>query len=597
VSRRVLLLLAAGVAAALTGCATLPTPSQDQDSLVVLVQESPAPRVGPETGPGVLRFTGPTALSVPVAADPQKLVFLKVRPGTYTPDTAGFVAGGQDVAPLVVPPGSVVLFPWKITRVTQAGARVRRLAPLSSDDQQAASEGLTDYIDFGKWFGRTAIGFGAHIPRLVPEQGNVPYTITSTPPGASVSIDDQPFGATPLTVTLRTGKHLLALEIPGVAVTRTYVTVASAGSIDITMPVMVEQEVQAATEKAGRRTLLISSFQNMGSADADNLAAVFPQVIRSDLRDDTLLDLVDASSVVSPGVPGKPDFAEADRKGIDLIVSGYYDSRPDGLLVYAALYDVRTEMARSSIVYTGKAGLSMFDSIDSMATEFIARIDTVLPEVGRPLVDESAGVQSRIVSVEKKRSETDLIARRAEHRSSLTLFSGPQTVGIVDREYPALPNTVAALLPVGLAWDYVLAGPLSLTVALQPAITWDSASEASPGPYLTQPFVDVPLRIGPTYTLSGWNVDLSFSLQGEIRYLQAFYELGEGPVYLPSLVGSISLFTSARAYVNRKLSELPQFIEFGFSWFIAGVQTDLQLANPVPVPLALQLTLGYGVRL
>lgn len=371
----------------------MPTPRAEDDSLVLFIAENPSPRTGPDRGPTSLQFDGPLAFRLGVPNDARKLFFLRVRPGTYTLRTPGLAPADAAPAVIQVPAGAVVLAPFKLTRVADAGARVRRLAPVDAADQEKASAELTDYIDFGRWFGRTAIGFGASIPRLVPEQGNVAYTITSTPSGATVSIDDQPFGTTPLTATLRTGKHLLQLEIPDVALTRTFVTVESAGSIDITLPLQARQEVAAARERSQKRTLLLSAFQNMGGPETDNLSATFPQVIRGDLRDDTRLVLVDAATLVAQrgGIPGAPDFAEADKLGIDLIVSGYYLAGPDGLLVYAALYDVRTEMARSSITYTGQAGLSMFDSIDAMAADFIAGIGKVLPEVGKKQVDENAG--------------------------------------------------------------------------------------------------------------------------------------------------------------------------------------------------------------
>ena len=131
-----------------------------------------------------------------------------------------------------------------------------------------------------------------------------------------MSIDDQPFGATPLTVTLRTGKHLLQLEIPDVGLTRTFVNVASTGSIDITLPVQAKQEVAEARERSQKRTILLSAFQNMGGAEMDNLSAIFPQVIRGDLRDDTRLVLVDALPLWSragEGLPGTPTL----RRRID----------------------------------------------------------------------------------------------------------------------------------------------------------------------------------------------------------------------------------------------------------------------------------------
>jgi hypothetical protein len=54
------------------GCASLPNPSSDTDSLFVMISENPAPRVGLETGADTLYFKGPSPFSIRVGAQERR---------------------------------------------------------------------------------------------------------------------------------------------------------------------------------------------------------------------------------------------------------------------------------------------------------------------------------------------------------------------------------------------------------------------------------------------------------------------------------------------------------------------------------------------
>ena len=587
----------------LAGCASFPKPSSDNDSLFVLLSENPAPRSGPEKGGDTLRFQGPSSFSIRVGGEERRGYYIKVKPGRYSLAASDLIPSGSGPeSSFEIPAGTVYLFSMKYTRVREPEERVRRLVPMAPEDQKNASALLTDWLDYETWFGRLVEGFGAYPPRLGEEEGNVEFGITSTPPGAQVTVDDQAWGTTPVTTMLHTGKHLLQLEIPGVALTKQFIDVQSKGEIDVSLPLLQAQEAKDLKDKSQRITILLTAFQNMGSAENDNLRSVFPQVIGGDLRGDSRIDLVDAGELVARGggIPGKPDFAVANQKGIDLIVSGYYTARPDGLLVYAALYDVETELPRASIMYTGKAGLAMFDSVDAMATEFIAGIDRALPEVR--LFEKGATVQTRLVSYEKKRSETTIIEKRQAMRSSLTFIEGPNVAVTGGLHVPAFPNALLAILPIGAIFDYTLNGPFSLMALFQPAVSFDSPG--NPGidqtaSYVSVPYLDIPLKFGPEYTLFGYNVDLSFALLGEARFAQKWFDTGSGngTVYKAVWTGALGSETTARLYLNSRISERPSFFFLGFNWFLVGVQTNIDFSSPQLSPLELSLSLGYGFRL
>ncbi len=415
---------------------------------------------------------------------------------------------------------------------------------------------------------------------------------------ARVTIDQKQWGVTPVKIALPAGRHVLELEIPGVARTTTLVDLQSRGEIHLTLTPPSPQTAKDFKDTSKKITILLSSFQNMGSQDSENYRSVFPQVIGADIQGDPRIVLVDAPDIIDRpgGVPGAPDFARARQGGIDLIVSGYYAARPDGLLVYAALYDVGTELPRASVMYTGTAGLSMFDSIDSMASEFLSGIDRALPGV-RTKTAPTAGVESRIVSYEKKRADSAIIARRQAMRSSLSFVVGPSIAAVGSIYQPAFPGALLAFLPLGVIYDYSLGGPISLTAILRPAVAFGPGTNSDTS-YASVPYLDIPLRFGPSYTVFGSKVDLAFGFLGEGRFVRAWFDNGSGSkVYKSLWVFGLDLETSLRVYLQSRISDRPSWFLFGFEWYIIGMETEIDLSQPRVAPLEISLALGYGFRL
>jgi hypothetical protein len=590
----------------LGGCASVPGPTTDKDSLFVFLSENPAPGTGPEKGTDTLRFKGPSDFTIRPGTETQRGYYVRVKPGRYTADIGDLAAGAalSGASEFEIPPGTVFLYPLKFTRVAGGNSpRLRRLVPLAPEDQKISSTLLTDYFDFQKWFGKAVLGFGAYPPRLPAEPARVEFSVSSTPPGAQLTIDDQAWGVTPVTTRLHVGRHLLRLEIPGVSFARTFVDVPAKGEITIDLPRMPEQEVKDLQERSRKITILLSPFANMGSSENENLRSVFPQVIGSDLRDDSRIVLVDADERVprAERTPRAPDFAQANRQGTDLIVSGYYTARQDELLVYAALYDVRTQAARASLMYTGKAGLAMFDSIDAMAAQFIGSINAALQDIDTRAAGREAAVEGRTVTAERRIVETATIEKRQAMVRSLTFITGPSVAFIGMIAQPAFPNAILAALPLGLVYDQSLGGPFSLMASIQAALVYDTPgnpNNRSNGAYTSSPYVDIPLRIGPAYTLFGEKADLSFALQGEGRFMIAYFDdTTGGTIYKPVWVLGLGVETTARFYLQSRMSEKPSFFLVGFNWFLMGMQTEIDFTQVHIDPMELALTFGYGFRL
>jgi hypothetical protein len=93
-------------------------------------------------------------------------------------------------------------------------------------------------------------------------------------------------------------------------------------------------------------------------------------------------------------------------------------------------------------------------------------------------------------------------------------------------------------------------------------------------------------------------VDVAFALLGEARFMQAFFDTSSGGrEYKPAWFWGIGLETSARLYLQSRLSETPSYFLFGFYWYLIGMQANIDFSSPRIVPIALSLSLGYGFRL
>jgi hypothetical protein len=592
--RGALLVLAAAL---LGGCATVPGPEADTDSLVVLYNENPPHSAAArETGIDTLRFTGPSSFAVSLGGREGRVHCVRVKPGRYAVETPGPFAGWGGAAPsdLDIPPAAVVLYPLKVTRLpAHRVTRVCQLAPLTPEDRRTASAMLTDIIDYGKWFGRASEGFGAWPPRLGEEPGTVPFTVASTPPGARVIVDGEEWGSAPAATSLRPGRHLVQVEMPGAA-HRQYVEVKEGG--EITIPLAPG----GTAENDGKIVVLLTAFRNLGSADGDALRPFFSQAIRTELLGSPGLSVAEPFAPVPAGASSSPDFQSAGRQGMDLVIGGWYSTRGGALFVYAALYDVQSEAALASTLYTGTVGLSLFDSIDEMALRFTRGVEAALRQRQAAVAERSAAVDARVVAYQRQRARTALVEKRQLMRDSLSVVIGPSWAGASGTRLPSGFAAVSALAPLGLLWEHSLAGPFSLTASIQPAVAFEnSASGGDPSiDYIHNGFVDIPLRFGPAYTLFGPEADLTFALQGEGRFAQAYFDDGAGgAVYKPLWIVGLGIQTSARLYLQTRLSERPTFLLLGFTWFAMGMQTEVDFTRPRIIPMELSLLFGYGARL
>ncbi|HUV06221.1 MAG TPA: PEGA domain-containing protein, partial [Spirochaetia bacterium] len=418
----------------LVGCSSLPPPDKQNTSLFIVISENPAYNQGTSTKwKEVISLEGPTSFNIEVRPFAWKLNFYKLKPGNYRISKRYIQFDDGSIKQQVtretlvfdVMPKTIHLSPVKIRMFeARAQAVVETVTP---DDQRRAVKEVSDYLNFGEWIGSDIRGFGPYRPRFSLEQNTYTYTISTNPEMANVVIDRVDWGTAPVAAELIPGKHLVLVQKEGYADTRTFIDVESDGEITLNLtPLTATEEKKEEKEKTPMDSehvnLLLVPLQNMGSPESERLAPIFPDIIRTGLSQDKRLTVFDyPEENLSGELTFVPDFSYAEKNGIDLLISGQFLARDEELLVNAALYDVRSEMVKTSLNYTGRVGLSMFNAIDAMTEEFTRNVAKVLPEAGKDVFEETDEIKSQVVAYDKKRTEKDVIKKRLERIFSLSL--------------------------------------------------------------------------------------------------------------------------------------------------------------------------------
>ncbi|MCF7927766.1 MAG: PEGA domain-containing protein [Spirochaetales bacterium] len=598
----------------LAACGSMPAPDTDQDSLFILFIDAAAARAaeaeseGPGTVSGLIleeaggeRFELDTAVP---AGSGKKALYLNLDAGSYT-------LRGQAGPPVRfdLPPGSVFLFQKKVV----PGRNDPGLRDLRPEDKKWVSADCSDFIEFTSWYGRNFVGFGPFTPRYTLQETRYEYRIESTPAGANVIIDDQSWGTTPLTAELETGKHLLRLEMAGFAAVQTFIDVEGAGKLSLELE---KKEAATATEREDaasgidRYTLLVTPFGNTGEAARDNLRTVFSDGIASGLykRENLQVLRLEAEERRQlPVHPAEPGFSLASAKGAELLVSGSYNA-DEKLFVHAALYDVRTGQVKTSTMYTGEAGLAMFDSIDEMTSGFLENVDRVLPAVGREVIEQEQTVSQEVVSYQKKLTIKQIAANRNSRRHSLSVFA--EYGGTMDNVYNQAGEVDGGRAHFGygpvLNYDYHLFDPLQLAAGF--SVIFYEAEIDSPVAIDDLSTNDYTLFLGPKVSFPGKSIDVYLSLLAHGRYSDAFDFYDEGLASViergPYVAAGMSLDTGIRIYFQQRFSDVPWFMDFGMTFDPFSVQFDVgppdDAGGSAPVDFVNwggKMHLGFGRRL
>lgn len=580
-----------------SGCSSFPRKRTDQGSMLVFVQDiddSQPLKSGQELN---IQIEGPENAPRPL---------ISLTPGRWRVHYLPFPAGRYTLLDPAGGPDYTVDLRKDTIRLIQAKAVLDPdtgliiFGPVEPDDRKRVSEDMSDYLNFSEWIGSFYEGFGPYTPRFALSSARYEYTVTTDPEGGAVIIDGENWGESPITVQLEPGKHLVRIEKEGYVSIQTFITLESAGEITFELEPEAKKEL---TQEEGISkqfyTVLISPLRNIGDPEYDYLKTVFSDGIASGLygREDVRVlmhpeDLPLSENLLSP------DFSYAEQQGAELLVSGRFLAKGEKLFVHATLYDVLTQQVKTSTMYTGGAGLAMFESIDTMTEEFVDNMDRVLPKIGEEVVERKQTVTREIVTYEKKITDEQIVDERMKNRHSLALYytwgatldSGPldTTFGSSRVGGPTSGFTVA--------YDLFLFQPLSLSVktGMNFYDIWVEGYTVS-----QDTGIEVPLYVGPSLVFSGRRTDLTIGIDAHFHFIGGFsYDEGFGYVdFGPFLLIGASLDAGLKFYLNRRMSARPVFLSVGMLFDLYSRRFPLDFSGSELVPFSVYMLLGGGVRL
>jgi len=596
----------------LSGCGGMPTPRGDDDCMFLLMSDNPQYKTRAKyEWKDVIDFEGPTPFSITVGHLPMKLHMQRIKPGEYRVKRRYLrFPGGilRDVAmseSFSLEPHTIYLFPRKIIDVqNKQGDALPGFDTMSADDQRWVSETVSDYVSFSEWIGSNFEGFGPYEPRFSLAQKAYDFHIESNPSGATVYVDGTDWGTAPVTAKLEPGKHQLAFEKEGYADFRTFVGVETEGEVTIDL-ISLEGGQPGDQASSDRISLLLVPFNNIGDDEHDRWKTVFPDVMKVGLTQDERITVVDTPRLsvegASKDVSLRPDFGYAESKGIDLLVTGHYLIKDEKVMVHAVLFDVRSEMVKTSVSYTGPSGILLFNSIDEVSQKFLNAVDKKLPEVGSEIVEERESLRSRIVSYDKKLTERQIVDKRLERPFSFSAnFIFGATFDTIDADpfYDNGMRTDGPPLGLGLTGELGIVGPLSLTLMFNPVY---SNYVGNQGATAEGPVFDFPLYLGPRFSFMSTRNDIYFGLLGQLRYITGTHLTDQsGTVeqdFGPYWITGISIDMGVKIYTYQRISKAPTFLDMGMLLGTALWRFEGGFNNGEFFPMEAWLYIGYGSRL
>ncbi|WP_455382075.1 hypothetical protein, partial [Salinispira pacifica] len=292
-------------------------------------------------------------------------------------------------------------------------------------------------------------------------------------------------------------------------------------------------------------------------------------------------------------LPAGPDFSTAESIGSQCVIAGDYRVVGGAILVHAALYDTRTHLVKTSTLFKGVAGTEIFSSIDTMSDRFSNAVRKVLPDVGQQVVEQRS-LDSDTVSFDQRVADQAVIALRNRRRYAVEI------IALQDDVFDSVARPTDGKLElrdygpeVGAAvgFETVVAGQFSLA-ARAGVVTSIGAN--------VERLITVPILFGPVVTFPTPHSDIFTGISASVRYCSRatvrFHDDSTAQ-YGPYWAFGANLDLGLRTYLNRRLSGLSDFLVYGLSFGLLGLRTDIDLSNPSPYAMALQLFLGWGTRL
>ena len=586
------------------GCASLPQPANQTQSLLVFTWETD-PTIPPAetpTGDSVV-VRGETPVQVELGNDSWGYRIVAVPPGVYRLERRitrwrGGATRDQELSgvdPLVVGDAEIHLVPLVMLRQSERSAEAGDgVRAVDAPDRQRAADALRDRASFSRWAGRTVYGFAPFSPFEQYTESQYRVTIETDPPGAVVTINEERWGSAPLVATLAPGKHFISLQLDGFQSEFGYLNVTGDGTSSYRL---------TPTEAAGREDALravVMPFVNIGPSGEDYLSGVISDSLQLALEREGL-DVVAYRGAGSAAE--RVDYGFAESAGARLVVAGDFLSTGEEVLVHAALYDVQREMVKAGLLFNRPGGFEIFDAVDSITEDFSLAVSRVLPDVGKPVVEERR-LTGESRAFNERLAERGVVQRRMEYPRALdagvfygTLVDPTELEGYssqrLDGAGPSFGMNVSYDHPIGE----------SISGVLQLGFIYTSPSRDGDGDGGGS--WHIPLSIGPRVTFRGYKNDIYVGLLGAWHFATRRTVWGRDkgtgdPISAdvgPYWFAMLNLETGVRVYLGDDLSRRPTFLNFGLVLGMAGYRFELDFSDGDPADFEVWLRGGVGVRL
>ncbi|TVQ26380.1 MAG: PEGA domain-containing protein [Spirochaetaceae bacterium] len=578
--------------AALSSCAGLPRPRAQADSLLVFVvdHDSGSPQARAGRSDALVLSDGVEEIQIAIGRS-DEIATAMLTPGSYrvvrregSDRVAAPEAAESDWMDLVVPASTVVLAPIVLLTPIDAGDGSGIGArPVHPDDQRRAANALRSDARFTAWAGRNSEGFAPFSPFEDFLVDRFEVTIATEPPGAAITINGEYWGDAPVDVYLPRGKHYVEHRLDGHETVRSYLSVDGPGRSDTTLA----RDDRDAADPAGAARVVVGRFRNLGAASDDYLAELFTDAIVVALFDEGL----------EPIRSDEPDaaLATAERIGAQLVVTGSLLEDRGRLITHAVLSDVRTELVKAALLLERPGGFAVFDSIDTVASDFASSVTRVLPEVGRAVIEERPVTAESIAYTERLTEQVVIGRRLADDRvTTISAIYGTvmDQIDVPWTDAPVMRADGGPSLGLSVTYEHPLALPLAL--ALKASTSWSRNRDGG------STTVAIGAYTGPRLSFYNLRNDVYLSLLGAAHWASASsirnWETDELYDIPASVMATIAADVGIKLYLRPGRRAQSRFVDLGFTLGIAGVRawadfTDGRFFGP-----ELWLTAGVGRR-
>ena len=577
----------------------VPLPRKLQDSLIVFYLEyrdidETRERVGTivfekENGKKLKkRFTGGDGDIVPFKIKAGRYKLRSIRTDEALVDTEAMLekseAAGFEID-FLVGLSTVLLYESKIIIGPDDRISLEKMRP---EDRRKAAAELIRELPFFLWSGSSYVGFGPFSPEPIFTPKTFMVQFDTEPQGTELILDDESYGTTPLSAELSSGEHQLELIYPDETMDRKKLNISGNESFRFLA-------TKASGRKKGVKLALVVPFRNEGDPAYDYLSSVFSDSLALTVSESGKIVTVHPSPKLVEEAEALPRderyfryVQEAEEAGADLIIDGGYSAGDEEVLTRGIVYDVSRNLVQTSTLYTGPAGLDIFDSIDEMALSFAEELDRVLPEIGQKVIRLEESKSEETLRFQRSVAQQKIMAARDSRR-----FMGDIGIGFggsdLDRD-----------LNISGDDDYyrdgMTLGPMaSFTYLLKPRI----------GLYGMTGFLflvseergtfELPLTLGPVVLFPSRAFDVTFGILPQIAYCSEFSS--EIRNFGPFLRSDLLMDFGISFYGYDETDDPMRYIKLNFQVQLIGATMDYDFSDPQQAGFMARLYLSIGRRL